>query len=205
MALSCGEALLRSSLKTSDFVLYVTEASEDNSCKICVHRAVLSAHSVILHDMIHDGEHFFELMLVLDDGYMSAMIEFLQFMYLHDFKRITQNEKVKYLMVKFCMPVHYYSLLSVDSSQTVLSNVCIQLESSDRDIVLARDMVSRIDWMQKRVKSISYNSNVKKNVDSVVDVCGKSRLVSTIVGGKPKQNSSIATRLRSRKKKKVLE
>lgn len=189
--MSCGEALLKSAFRTSDYVLYLTDGKEEEYCKILTHRCVLSSHSNVLHDLVYNGENYYDLVFELEPRHLSPMIELLQFMYLHDYNLITYKDEVKELMVKLGMPVYYYSF-PVLNNTPVDTYIQISLQPDERHIVVSKDMMSRIDWLKRKVIS----SLCKKTYDIMTETSSQETSVSSV--------PPIATRLRSRKKKKYV-
>ena len=179
--MSCGEALLKSAFYTSDYVLYLTDGKKEDYCKILTHRAVLSAHSSVLRKLVFNGENYYDLLFEVEPRHVAPMIELLQFMYLHDYNRITYRQEVKDLMVKLGMPVYYYSF-PISKQVPIDTNISLCLEPDARHIVLSKDMISRIDWLKRKV-------------------------VSSVCQSEPSVKSTtppIASRLRSKKKKKCI-
>ena len=96
---TCGLALLSSPKETFDFVLKVTDGKQ--AAKVPCHRCVLVAHSLKLRDFI-TCENYFELTIKLLPGYIPALLELVQYMYLKDHTLITDIQKV----LELCGTLH---------------------------------------------------------------------------------------------------
>lgn len=110
---SCGQTLLQGAEHTFDYVLHLTDGKQQAT--LFCHRAVLAAHSKKL-DAAINAENYFDQEIQVLPGYLGAMIELIQFMYLKDQSLITQCGRIKKLCVFLDVPLDLFRLVEKDFS-----------------------------------------------------------------------------------------
>lgn len=112
---SLGQMLL-DNMSTTDYILYLHDSQHVVKC--AVHRAILELYSTKFVEIIKNN--YFQCCLKVVDGYIPAMLELLQFMYLRSFNLISENniDKVKTLCVFLEMPKEF-SMIKNNKNQEV--------------------------------------------------------------------------------------
>jgi len=160
---SCGQTLLQGPSNTFDYVLHLTDGKQQ-ATMFC-HRSVLSVHSKRFNTTIN-GENYFDQEVQVLPGYMGAMLELIQFMYLKDTRYLTQHKKIKKLCIFLDVPLDLFRInfeheVSVQSNQVVF-----QFEKDPENrCVVAKDLLRHIKLYQAKLsspeKSLSNESDMQ--------------------------------------------
>jgi hypothetical protein len=140
---SCGLALLRGPLDSFDYVLRIT-SNEKTFVHINCHRCVLLAHSKKMSDLIRN-ENFWDMDIKVRPGYISAVIELIQYMYLKDISLVTEKSKILELCGLFEMPLDFF-LIRTESLDYLNQYPTIQLniEPDDSSCITTLDFLKRV-------------------------------------------------------------
>lgn len=126
---SCGLTLLQGDKSEFDYVVYVTDGF--GSVKIPCHRCILTVHSERLRDLMKN-ENFFDMVIRVKPGYIGAVIELIQYMYLKDHTLISDSVKVLEICGMFHMKADHFMIRNrmVPSVTNQYDVVDVQLHSS---------------------------------------------------------------------------
>jgi hypothetical protein len=102
---SCGLTLLRAPQRLCDYTLVVDDGAA--KVKVLCHRAVLAAHSEKLAKLM-TAENYFDMSVRVKPGYLGAMVELLQYMYLKDPALISDQEKLLQMCGLLHMKVDHF-------------------------------------------------------------------------------------------------
>jgi hypothetical protein len=102
---SCGLTLLKSPKDTFDYVLYITD--DTVTVKVLCHKCVLLSHSERLRELI-SGENYFDLDIKVKKGYISSLLQLIQYMYLKDPMLISNSDKILELCGMFHMELDHF-------------------------------------------------------------------------------------------------
>lgn len=148
MVESCGLTLLKSPLKTFNYVLHLT-TDDVHYIQINCHKCVLLAHSKrILREMKSDT--YFHFTIKVLPGYLGAFLELLQYMYLKNPALITEKDKICHLMGYLEMPSEFYVLQNMPvlkkahQKNSTHDIVQLHLYSDEGSCILQKDFLKTI-------------------------------------------------------------
>jgi len=150
---SCGQTLLRGPAQAFDYVLHVTDGQ--TQFRMNCHRCVLSAHSLHLSRLI-TGENFFSLSIKVQVGYLGALSELIQYMYLKDIRFVTDKTKVMELCALFEMPSDHFCIRKASPLTLRLSQTPIVLHigsTEDNACLSHSDFLKVLHFEKSKIQS----------------------------------------------------
>ena len=119
---SCGAALLRGPRECFDYVLFVTDGS--TTAKVLCHKGVLMCHSPKFRELIVT-DNYFALDVRVQPGFLPAMLELLQYLYLKDPSLLASpRSKLLQLCAWLQMPQEFLQLRDDTAKKVENFRVC---------------------------------------------------------------------------------
>jgi len=141
--ISCGQTLLRGPKNSFDYVLRIT-SDDVQVVQIHCHRCVLIAHSQRFSNLIY-GDSFWDMDIKVKPGFVGAVIELIQYMYLKDIQLISEREKILELCSFLEMPLDHFLIrqLTTDPIQNL---TCLNIVSDGSCCISTLDFLKTLSF-----------------------------------------------------------
>ncbi len=123
--MSCGLRLLTAPIECFDYCLYISDSKK--VVKVYCHRAILLSHSILMRELI-TSENYFDLTVSVEFGYISSMLELLQFMYLKNTGLLSNREKLLELCAMLKMKSEFVTVGNIQSNVIDIESCQLSIE-----------------------------------------------------------------------------
>lgn len=189
---SCGTTLLQAHRDTFDYVLTVYDSQK--KVTVFVHRCVLLAHSKKMRELIND-ENYFSMSIKIKDGYLPAMLELIQYLYLKDPGLVTHKDKILEVCGLLQMDLEHFMIRTTQKADTVnmLKIADLYFQNTDEPYKFSIDFLKLLKW-----QGVEPNYN-KLCTTTTTNTTPKQPVVKTPVGKLSKPTINVRRSKRKRK------
>ncbi len=152
---SCGLRLLRGPRNAFDYVLKITSDGKQFVNLAC-HRCVLIAHSAKFAELI-TSENYWDMEINVKPGYVSAVVELIQFMYLKDPRLLTQTQKVLELCGLFDMSSEHFAIRT-NAATGPEDWIRLVISADDSECITSADFLKIISVVKGRLPCPSFDT-----------------------------------------------
>jgi BTB/POZ domain len=153
--MSCGLKMLCAPKECFDYCLYVTDSKK--VVKLFCHRAVLLSHSIRMRELI-TGENYFDLTLSVEPGYLGAMLELLQFMYLKNVGLLSNRDKILDLCALLQMKPEFVRAENILADEKVINLDTCQLTNDFISLISIKQVEKEVQ--EQIVTNVTQHNNV---------------------------------------------
>jgi hypothetical protein len=189
---SCGLSLLKSPRDTFDYVLFITD--DTVTVKVLCHKCVLLSHSERLRELI-SGENYFDLDIKVKKGYISSLLELIQYMYLKDPMLISNSDKILELCGMFHMELDHFIIRTnkaVQLNTYPMTSVVLkhQQKQQDEKCLFATEFTKLIHIKDLIPVDITDSKPIKKTFEKHINDQGLKRTLDKNTNRYPKRKRS---------------